>query len=102
VYALLSGDRAASDAYWRGGRTSSRPDDQVLRSLPPLTSFKVVTDRPIARDTAQPSRLREVPVEVRARTTEGALHFNGWYRLEPRVDGSGWEITGASLQPVLR
>ncbi len=101
VRVLLSESRAASDAYWRGGRTSSSPDDQALRHLPPLTSLKVVTELPVARDTGEPSRLREVPVLVRAGTVEGTFLFKGWYRLEPRVDGSGWELTGASLQPVL-
>jgi hypothetical protein len=102
LYALLGSDRTTSDSYWRGGSTGSRPDDQVLRVLPQLKSLRVDTAQPVARDTEQPSRLREVPVKVRALTAEGTLHYQGWYRLEPRADGSGWEITGASLQPVLR
>lgn len=102
VYALMGADRAASDAYWTGGRTGSRPDDQVLRVLPGLQTLRVDTELPIARDTAQPSRLREVPVRVRAVTADGTLHYHGWYRLQPRADGSGWEITSASLQPTLR
>lgn len=102
VMALLRPDRAASDAYWTGGSAGSRPDDQVLRAIPDLRSLRVKTSSPIARDSAQPSRLREVPVKVRAMTSDGILNYEGWYRLQPRADESGWEIVGASVQPVLR
>jgi len=98
---LMTGDRAAADAFWSGGRTSARPDDVALRELPGLLGLRVEADPPIARDDAQPSRLREVPVRIRARTAEGTLRYHGWYRLQPRADGSGWEIHGASLQPTL-
>lgn len=101
VIALLGSDRAASDAFWSGGRTGSRPDDAVLRSIPALQNLRVDTDSPIARDTAQPSRLREVPVRIRAMTADGTFNYQGWYRLQPRPDGSGWEIQSASLQPTL-
>lgn len=102
VNVLLRPDRTLSDAFWRGGTAGSHPDDQVLRAIPNLRTLRVDTASPIARDTAVPSRLREVPVRVRAVTAEDILYYDGWYRLEPRADGSGWEITGASLQPVLR
>lgn len=102
IYALLGGDRRASDAYWSGGRTSTRPDDAVLRDIPELRNLRVDTDIPIARDTAQPSRLREVPVRIRAITAAGTFHYQGWYRLQPRPDDSGWEIHSASLQPVVQ
>jgi len=102
MYALPGGDRSASDVYWSGGRTGSRPDDAVLRDIPDLRNLRVDTGSPIARDTAQPSRLREVPVRVRATTGTGTFIFEGWYRLQPRPDESGWEIHSASLQPVLR
>ena len=98
---LMTGDRAAADAFWSGGRTSARPDDIALRELPGLLGLRVEADPPIARDDAQPSRLREVPVRIRARTAEGTLRYHGWYRLQPRADGSGWEIHGTSLQPTL-
>ncbi|MCC7634574.1 hypothetical protein [Stenotrophomonas rhizophila] len=98
---LMTGDRAAADAFWSGSRTSARPDDIALRELPGLLGLRMETDPPIARDDAQPSRLREVPVRIRARTAEGTLRYHGWYRLQPRADGSGWEIHGASLQPTL-
>lgn len=105
--ALARGDLAAADASWRGGRTASHADDAVLRTLigqpeqSQILSLRMDTQTPIARDQAQPSRLREVPVRIRVMTADGPLNYQGWYRLQPRVDGSGWEIHGASVHPVL-
>ena len=102
VVALLNPDRSIADAYWTGGRPAPRPDDTVLREIPELRSLRVKTRSPIPRDTEQPSRLLEVPVQVRAITADGALTFEGWYRLQPRPDGSSWEIQSASIHPILR
>lgn len=102
INVLLRPDRSASDAFWTGGSAGSRPDDQVLRGIPNLRTLRVDTEQPISRDSAVPSRLREVPVRVRAVTAEDTFFYEGWYRVQPRVDGSGWEIVGASVQPVLR
>lgn len=98
---LLRGDRAAAAAYWQGGTARAQPDDAPLHHLSDVVSLRVDTDTPIARDTALPSRLREVPVRIRILTGQGTLHYHGWYRLQPRADGSGWELSGASLQPSL-
>lgn len=98
---LLRGDRAAAAAYWGGGTTRLQPDDAPLHRLTDVVSLRVDTDTPIARDTARPSRLREVPIRLRILTRQGTLHYHGWYRLQPRADGSGWELSGASLQPSL-
>ncbi|HCV96695.1 hypothetical protein D3C87_388430 [compost metagenome] len=98
--AVMRGDRAAADAFWSGGRTGYA-DDAVLRELSGLRTLRVDTDSPIARDDEHPSRLREVPVQIRATTADGVQRYTGWYRLQPRPDGSGWELHGASLQPVL-
>lgn len=102
VTVLLRPDRAASDAFWTGGSAGSRPDDQVLRDIPNLRTLRVDAEQPISRDSAAPSRLREVPVRVRAVTAQDTFYYEGWYRVQPRADGSGWEIVGASMQPVLR
>jgi len=105
--ALARGDHAAADAFWSGGRTASHADDAVLRQLlsqpepSPVLSLRMDTEVPIARDQAQPSRLREVPVRIRVMTADGTLRYQGGYRLQPRPDASGWEIHGASLQPML-
>ncbi|MCF7749683.1 hypothetical protein KQ945_02910 [Bacillus subtilis subsp. subtilis] len=105
--ALMRGDRAAADASWSGGQPASRADDALLRRLADqpgaagVRSLRIDSDLPIARDAAQPSRLREVPVRISVITADATLHFQGWYRLQPRADGSGWEIQGASLHPVM-
>lgn len=105
--ALARGDHAAADAFWSGGRTASHADDAVLRQLlsqpepSRVLSLRMDTEVPIARDQAQPSRLREVPVRIRVMTADGPLRYQGGYRLQPRPDASGWEIHGASVQPVL-
>lgn len=98
--AVMRGDRAAADAFWSTGR-SLGADDAALRDLPGLRTLRVETDAPIARDEDQPSRLREVPVRIRAATVDGVQRYKGWYRLRPKPDGSGWEIHAASLQPML-
>jgi len=102
VVSLLGSDRRASDAFWSGGTTGTRPDDAVLRAIPDLRNLRVKTIASIARDNKQPSQLLEVPVNIRAMTGEGTLVFEGWYRLQPRPDASGWEIQSASLHPVLK
>lgn len=105
--ALARGDHAAADAFWSGGRTASHADDAVLRQLlsqpepSRVLSLRMDTEVPIARDQAQPSRLREVPVRIRVMTADGPLRYQGGYRLQPRPDASGWEIHGASVHPVL-
>lgn len=101
VSALAQGDLATADAQWTGGSPGGHPDDAALRALPDFRGLRIKTSAPIALDTAEPSRLREVPVQIRVSTGTGTLRFEGWYRLQPRVDGSGWEIHGASIQPVL-
>lgn len=104
---LMRGDRATADAFWSGGQPTSHADDAALRRLADhrgqadVRSVRMDSDPPIARDDAQPSRLREVPVRIRVVTGERTVRFKGGYRLQPRADGSGWEIHGASLQPVL-
>ena len=101
VTAVAQGDLATADAQWTGGSPGGHPDDAALRALPDFRGLRIKTGAPIALDTSTPSRLREVPVQIRVSTATGTLHFQGWYRLQPRVDGSSWEIHGASIQPVL-
>jgi hypothetical protein len=90
-----------ADAMWTGGRPSPVPDDANLRSLEGLNSLRVESGEPTALDKASPPEAVEVPVKLTARMSGGNRHYTGWYRLRPRVDGSGWEITSASLQPTL-
>ncbi|WP_237642490.1 hypothetical protein [Stenotrophomonas panacihumi] len=90
-----------ADAMWTGGRPSPVPDDANLRSLEGLNSLRIESGEPTALDKNTPPQAVEVPVKLTARMSGGNRHYTGWYRLRPRVDGSGWEITSASLQPTL-
>lgn len=99
--ALPRGEQGDANTFWTGGRPSPVPDDANLRQLQGLDSLRIQTEWPSALDRELPTRAVQVPVKLTARTPEGTRHFSGWYRLRPRVDGSGWEITSAALQPTL-
>ncbi|HBK45534.1 MAG TPA: hypothetical protein DDZ67_03700, partial [Xanthomonadaceae bacterium] len=99
--ALPDPDRDGSDAFWTGGKAPPHPDDANLRAIEGLRSLRVENGAPLALDSEDPPRAVEVPVRLTAGTHEGRRIFTGWYRLRARVDGNGWEITSASLQPAL-
>ncbi len=99
--AALPARTGEADAMWTGGHPSPVPDDANLRSLEGLHSLRVETGEPTVLDKVTPPEAVEVPVKLTARMGDGNRHYTGWYRLRPRVDGSGWEITSASLQPTL-
>lgn len=99
--ALPRGEGGKADAFWTGGQPAPVPDDANLRQVQDLSSLRIETGIPTALDRELPTRAVEVPVELTARTAQGVRRFSGWYRLRPRVDGTGWEITSASLQPAL-
>ncbi|OBU69828.1 hypothetical protein A9K58_03925 [Stenotrophomonas maltophilia] len=102
VAALLNRDRSASDAAWAIPPGDPRhADDAALRQLQDLRTLRLRSEVPVARDDLQPPRLLEVPVQVRAVTATGTLHFGGWYRVQPSTDGRRWQIQSAQLRPTL-
>lgn len=102
VMALLNRDRATADAAWTFPPSDdARADDAALRQLEGVRSMRLSTELPIARDGQQPSRLLEVPVQVRAITANGTFRFGGWYRVQPSADGRAWQIQSAQLRPSL-
>lgn len=98
---LPGSSRAQADAMWSGGQPPPVPDDANLRQVADIASLRVNNDAPVALDREQPPRAVEVPVRLRLQTQHGERRYTGWYRLRTRVDGQGWEITSASLQPAL-
>ncbi len=98
---LQDPDPGRSDGYWSGGKPAPHPDDANLRALQGLRSLRVRNGTPRALDQQSPTQTVEVPVQLVASSDSGTRRFTGWYRLRRRVDGSGWELTAASLQPVL-
>ncbi len=102
MLALLNGNRSNSDAAWTFAPADPRhADDALLRELPDLRTLRLDSEPPLPRDRERPSRLLEVPVRVRASTGQGTFRFHGWYRVQPRADGQGWQIQSAKLEPTL-
>ncbi len=102
LQALLAGGDA-SNRFWTGGRPAPRPDDAGLRSaLSDTTSMRIFTHQAVALDRETPARAVEVPVDLRLSDASATRTYKGWYRLRRKLDGEGWELTSASLQPTLK
>ncbi|KAA9000270.1 hypothetical protein FJU31_07950 [Stenotrophomonas cyclobalanopsidis] len=102
VLDLLNRNKAGIDAAWAiAPPDARRADDAALRLLPDVRNLRLDSDPAVPRDQQQPPRLLEVPVRIRASTGEGAFRYHGWYRVQPRADGQGWQIQSAQLQPTL-
>ena len=99
--ALPEADRSRADAYWAGGGPGSMPGDAALRTIPGLRSMRIRNEPPVALDRESPPRAYEIPVDLRLDAAAGPRQMRGWYRMRARIDGQGWEITSASLEPVL-
>lgn len=100
--ALATGDTAAADGLWVGGKPPPVPDDAALRALGPR-SMRINTDAPVPLDPDHvPSQSFEVPVRLRVADRDGGVQqWRGWYRVRRAADASHWEITTASLHPQL-
>lgn len=99
---LLNRNKAGVDAAWAiAPPDARRADDAALRLLPDVRNLRLDSDTAVPRDQQQPPRLLEVPVRIRATTGEGVFRYHGWYRVQPRADGQGWQIQSAQLQPTL-
>ena len=99
--ALPAADRTRADAYWAGGDPGRTPGDAALRAIPGLRSMRIQNAPPVALDRESPPRAYEIPVDLRLDTASGPARMRGAYRMRTRIDGRGWEITSASLQPDL-
>lgn len=99
--ALPGPDRSRADAYWAGTGPGQRPGDAALRAIADLRSMRIQNEPPLALDRQSPPGAYEIPVDLRLDTDTGPGRMTGSYRLRARVDGQGWEITSASLQPVM-
>lgn len=102
VIALLNRNRSASDAAWAiPPADPHRADDAAIRQLQGVRTLRLDSEPPVARDGQHPPKLLEVPVRIRAVTTQGTFRFGGWYRVQPSADGRGWQIQSAQLRPTL-
>lgn len=98
---VLNANRGDSDQYWVGGSAPPQPDDALLRSITDVRNLRVDHDAPIALDKETPPRSLQIPVRIRITTGAELFRYAGYYRVRLNVDGDAWEITSASLQPVL-
>jgi hypothetical protein len=101
VTTLLNDPERAGE-FWAGGRLPPRPDDAVLHTMSGIRNLRIDNDAGIALDQEDPPQALEIPVRVRISTDSGPVILRGWYRVRPRIGSSEWEITSASLQPVLQ
>lgn len=98
---LPGGDTARIDAFWAGAGPGTPADDALLRGVPDLGAMRIDNERPLPLDRQSPPQAYEIPVRLRLDTGTGQRRVQGHYRLRARVDGQGWEITSAELQPRL-
>lgn len=96
---LPAQDFEAADAHWASARTDG--SDRILRQAAGLGSMRIDSGRPIPLDRVQPPSALEIPVHLRLQTPQGPARLQGHYRLRLREDAQNWEITSASLEPVL-
>jgi hypothetical protein len=99
--ALPATDRSRADAYWSGGNPGAPAGDALLRGIADLRGMRIHNDPPQALDRESPPRAFEIPVHLRVETGDGMHRLQGHYRMRARIDGQGWEITSAALQPQL-
>jgi hypothetical protein len=99
--ALPASDRSRADGYWSGGNPGAPAGDALLRGIADLRAMRIQNDPPQALDRESPPRTFEIPVRLRVETSDGMHQLRGHYRLRARIDGQGWEITSAALQPQL-
>ena len=100
--ALPGKDTARADAWWAGGDPGTPPGDALLRGIDGLRGLRIQTYAPLPLDRESPPRAFEIPVNLRlVLDGDRTSRVEGHYRLRARVDGQGWEITSAELQPQL-
>lgn len=100
--AVVAGkDWDKANVYWSGGKPPPREDDYAMRGVEGLRSMRINNEAPRPLDDESPSKSIEIPVSLRIRKDDGIYEINGWYRLQRKATGDGWEITGASLQPSM-
>lgn len=100
--AVVAGkDWDKANAYWSGGKPPPREDDYAVRGIEDLRSMRINNEAPKPLDDDSPSKFIEIPVSLRIRKDTGVYEINGWYRLQRKAAGEGWEIASASLQPSM-
>lgn len=100
---LGSGEREQAEQRWAYQRSPSVNEEAGLRSLAGLQALRIDNGTPKPLDAAPVPAYLEIPVELRASIDGGqVLRFRGWYRLRHNPVTTRWELTAASVAPVIR
>jgi len=100
---LGSGQLDQAEKRWAYQRSPSVNEEAGLRSLDGLTALRIDNGTPKPLDTEAVPAYLEIPVQLRASMEGGGtLRFHGWYRLRNDPVTTRWELTAASVSPVIR
>ena len=100
---LGSGRHDEAGKRWAYQRSPSVDEEAGLRSLAGLQALRIDNAAPKPLDAEPVPAYLEIPVELRASMDDGqVLRFHGWYRLRHNPVTTRWELTAASVSPVIR
>ena len=92
-----------ADALWAYRRSPGPGEESGLRALGDVRVMRIDNDPPVALDDEPVPATVEVPVRLLATLPDNRqARFTGHYRVRRNPVEGRWELTGASLQPVLR
>ena len=98
-----SGQRDAAEKRWAYQRSPSVGEEAGLRSMTNLQALRIENGAPKPLDDEPVPVYLEIPVDLRATLADGQAHrYKGWYRLRRNPVTTRWELTAASVSPVLR
>lgn len=100
---LGNGQHDEAEKRWAYHRSPSVSEEAGLRSLANLQALRIDNGSPKLLDAEPVPAYLEIPVELRASIDGGqVLRFHGWYRLRHNPVTTRWELTAASVSPVIR
>ncbi|MFD0739398.1 hypothetical protein ACFQZQ_08905 [Lysobacter koreensis] len=100
---LGSGQHDAAAQHWAYQRSPSVDEEAGLRALGELQSLRIQNGTPNPLDAEAVPNYLEIPVELQAALETGqGYRYRGWYRLRYNPVTTHWEMTAASLSPVIR
>lgn len=100
---LGSGEHQQAGQRWAYQRSPTVNEEAGLRSLAGLQALRIDNGTPKPLDAEAVPAYLEIPVQLRASMDGGeVLRFHGWYRLRHNPVTTKWELTAASIAPVIR
>lgn len=100
---LGSGKREDAEKRWAYQRSPTVNEEAGLRALDNLQALRIENGMPKPLDAEAIPTYLEIPVDLRASLDGGQSHrYRGWYRLRHNPITTRWELTAASVSPVIR